>query len=92
MELDKIRERIDKVDEQLLPLFLERMELAAQAGSYKASHGLPVRNRSREEQILERISERAGELAPYACKMYEAIFGLALDYETALSGSEKDSE
>ena len=38
MELSEIRTRIDAVDDQLLKLFLERMELAEEVAAYKNEH------------------------------------------------------
>ena len=47
MELSEIRTRIDAVDDQLLKLFLERMELAEEAAAYKNEHHLPILNKQR---------------------------------------------
>ena len=44
MELSEIRTRIDAVDDQLLKLFLERMELAEEVAAYKNEHHLPILN------------------------------------------------
>ena len=38
MELSDIRAKIDAVDEQLLRLFLERMDLAEEVAAYKNEH------------------------------------------------------
>jgi len=83
MDLQDIRRRINAVDDQLLPLFLERMELARQAGEAKAGQGLPVRNEAREQAILDRVAAQSGELAPYAQRLYWELFQLARDYEEA---------
>ena len=41
MELDKLREEIDRIDRELLSLFCRRMEVVAQVGQYKKERGLP---------------------------------------------------
>ena len=51
MELIEIRKNIDRVDSQILSLFLERMELSEQVAEYKREHSLPILNRAREEEI-----------------------------------------
>ena len=52
MDLTQCREKIDELDRQLVALFAERMETAAQVAAYKKEHGLPVLDASREEQVL----------------------------------------
>ena len=42
MNLEEIRDEINRVDEQLLPLFLRRMELSARAAAWKKENGAPV--------------------------------------------------
>ena len=61
MELDEIRQDIDKLDKQLLELFLQRMKLCCDVAEYKAQNGLPVFQGSREREVLERISGAAPE-------------------------------
>ena len=46
MELSEIRAKIDAVDDQMLKLFLERMDLAEEVAAYKNEHRLPILNRS----------------------------------------------
>ena len=58
MELDEIRERIDTVDENMLALFLERMVLSDRVAAYKRAHSLPLTNKTREREILARVTEK----------------------------------
>ena len=60
MELSDIRAKIDAVDEQLLRLFLERMDLAEEVAAYKNEHHLPILNKERERAVLARVTESAG--------------------------------
>ena len=64
MELSEIRTRIDAVDDQLLKLFLERMELAEEVAAYKSEHHLPILNKQREREILAKVTARAGDKEP----------------------------
>ena len=61
MELDEIRQGIDKIDDELLELFVRRMKLCCDVAEYKAAKGLPVFQGGREQEILKRISEAAPE-------------------------------
>ena len=47
MNLDELRMEIDKVDDQLIRLFAQRMDIAAQIAEYKKQHNLPVLNAAR---------------------------------------------
>ncbi|MBQ9756944.1 MAG: chorismate mutase [Clostridia bacterium] len=52
-ELETLRNKIDEIDEKLLPLFLERMECSEKVADYKKRNNLPVLDKSREKQILD---------------------------------------
>ena len=61
MELSEIRAKIDAVDDQLLGLFLERLELSETVAAYKNEHKLPILNKTREREILATVTEKAGD-------------------------------
>lgn len=77
MELQELRKAIDQADEKLLAAFLERMHLAEEIGRYKDTHGIPVLARSREREILDRVTAASGDLAPYAHRLYTTLFSLS---------------
>lgn len=52
-ELEQLRQQIDGLDRQLLPLFLERMEVCSKVADYKRTVGMPVLDSGRETQVLE---------------------------------------
>ncbi|MEM2123650.1 MAG: prephenate dehydratase [Candidatus Bathyarchaeia archaeon] len=53
--LEDYRIRIDELDEKILEYLALRVEAARKIGEYKRSHGIPVRDREREAQVLSRI-------------------------------------
>ncbi len=63
MELDlgEIRKDIDKIDEQLLELFKERMTLAGNVARYKAANNMVVFQGDREKAIIERVKANSPE-------------------------------
>lgn len=78
-ELEDIRRELDAVDRDMVRLFEQRMALAGQVAAYKLAHGLPVLDRSREEQVL---ASRAGmleepRLADSVRALYEEIMRLS---------------
>lgn len=61
MDLEEIRQDIDKLDKELLELFAKRMKLCCDVADYKAENGLPVFQGGREQAVLKRIAELAPE-------------------------------
>ena len=84
MELSEIRTKIDAVDDQLLKLFLERMELSEAVAAYKNEHKLPILNRAREREILAKVTQRAGDKERYASHLYSTLFELARSRQAEL--------
>ena len=61
MDIRALREQIDLIDRQIVDLYGRRMEVARAIGRYKRENGLPVLDREREESLLSRVAEQAGE-------------------------------
>ena len=84
MELSDIRAKIDAVDDQLLALFLERMDLADQVAAYKNEHHLPILNKQRERAVLAKVTENAGTRERYAYHLFSTLFELARSRQAEL--------
>ena len=85
MELTEARKKIDEIDRALISLFRERMDVAAEIARYKKENGLPVLDRTREEQKLDDISAQLPEsLAGYGRELYETIFSLSRAYQESV--------
>lgn len=80
MTLGEIRNEIDAVDQQLLSLFLRRMDCARQVAEVKAREGLPVLNTGREQEILDRVGHDGGEYGGAA----KILFATLMDVSRAL--------
>lgn len=88
MDLQKAREGINEIDSKLVQLFRERMELAKEVAGAKQKAGLPVYNREREREVLNRVSDLAGkELESYVRVLYESLFDVSRAYQHQLMGS-----
>ena len=61
MELQEIRNEIDRLDKQIQSLFEERMLLCQDVARYKKAHHMPVFQAGREQQILDRVEQNAKE-------------------------------
>ena len=82
MDIQELRREIDGIDAQLLPLFCQRMEIAAQVADYKKENGLPIFVPGREREILDRVAGQAGEdMSDYAKILYNTLFELSRAYQ-----------
>ena len=82
MELKDYRKKIDGIDKKITELFRQRLELAGEIASYKEEHHLAIADRSREREILARVSDEVGpEYAGYARILYSNIFDLSRSYQ-----------
>lgn len=77
MDISELRKKIDKVDDQLLQLFLERMEISGDIAAYKNERRLPIENKTREREILNDVMERSGEYEQYAYHLFSTLFNLS---------------
>jgi len=54
VRLNELREAIDQIDQEMLKLFLKRMDVAKNIGIYKKKHQLKVLDEKRESELLEK--------------------------------------
>jgi chorismate mutase/prephenate dehydratase len=83
MDLNELRNEINAIDDEILKLFLRRMDVAEQVADYKRAHDLPIYQPQREQEILESVSERAGELGNYARSLFSTLMELSKQYQAA---------
>ena len=70
MSLSELRNEIDRIDTELVKLFGERMEIAAQVADYKKENNMPIHVPAREREILKSVAEMAGpEMSNYAISL-----------------------
>lgn len=80
MDLVELRKRIDEIDSQLIPLLLDRMEVAKGVAQYKVENGIPVLNEKREQEILDNVAEKCGEQGD----AIKTVFSSIMDASRAL--------
>lgn len=61
LDLNEIRKKIDTVDDEILKLFIDRMNLTLDVARYKSKNGLPVFQGDREKAIIKAIKEKTPE-------------------------------
>ena len=85
MELSDIRVEIDRIDNSLTQLFLERMKLADDIAAYKSAHHQPILNKERERAVLAKVAEQAGPTwERYVYHLYSTLFELSRSRQAEL--------
>ena len=91
-ELQKLRQDIDEIDEQLVGLFRRRMDVTRRVGEYKRERGIPVLDQARERQVLQNKGELAGEgLRPAVITLYQTIMALSRRQQRDLAEPDRET-
>ena len=82
MSLEELRNEIDEIDDEILKLFLKRMNVASKVADYKKENNLPIFVPAREREKLADVAEKAGpEMANYTRVLYSMLFELSRSYQ-----------
>ena len=85
LNLDEIRKEIGEINDEMLALFVKRMELSAQVAMYKKANGLPTLDRKREEAILQKVADNTSdEYRQYALQLFRTMMDLSKEYQETL--------
>ncbi len=85
LNLEEIRKEISEINDEMLTLFVKRMELSAQVAAYKKANGLPTLDRKREEAILQKVADNTSdEFRQYALEFFRNIMDLGKQYQDTL--------
>ena len=78
MDLNELRNEINQIDDEMLNLFLRRMEISSQVADYKRARGLAIYQPQREREILKKVADKAGpELSGYARVLFSMLMELS---------------
>lgn len=87
MDLNELRNEIDKIDSELVSLFCQRMHISAQVADYKRENNLPIFHPGRERAILQNVAQQAGpEMGNYTRVLYSMLFELSRSYQSKRNG------
>lgn len=85
MDIRDLRKDINDIDKQLIELFKRRMETSCNIAEYKSRNNLPILDENRENEVLERVADMAGEpFSGYAKVLYSTLFDLSRSYQTRI--------
>ena len=73
--MKQYREQIDRIDDEIVRLFSERMAVAGKIAEYKKENGLPVYDGRREREKMKALTEKTPEeFKEYTRLLYSQIF------------------
>lgn len=85
-QMDELRDQIEKIDEQMIDLFEERMRVSAKVAAFKKEHGIPVLDEEREKILIKRnvgkVKNR--ELDVYYKEFFEGVLNVSKKYQHKL--------
>lgn len=55
MDLKELRKQINEIDDEILSLYLKRMNISKQIGQYKKEHNIPIYDQKREEELINNL-------------------------------------
>ena len=83
MDLQDLRKEIDQIDDELVRLFVQRMEVSARIADYKKENGLPIFVPAREAEKLLAVAQKAGPgMEVYTKVLYDLLFELSRGYQS----------
>lgn len=82
-KLAQCREKIDRIDRELMKLFEERMSVVLEVARYKKENNMAIFHKDRENQVIEKnlsLVENK-ELLPYVEEMLHALMDISKEYQ-----------
>lgn len=79
MDLEQLRDGINKIDHQLMELLDQRFELVKQVGAYKKENKLPIVDNDRQKLVLEKANNFNNSASIQ--KIYQQIFTTSCEVE-----------
>lgn len=87
MELSEARKEIDRINREILELFLKRTALAGEVAAYKEKNGLPIYHADREREILLEMAKAAPEDLKLPVKqLFSTLMELSRAHQAKLLG------
>ena len=92
-ELSALRRRMDRVNRQMLALFLERMDVVKRIGGLKKEAGIPVFDPGREEKTHRFVKENVPEdMEEYAQRLFSFLMHVSKEYQMKERGEDDEGQ
>lgn len=90
-DLAQLRAEIDQLDDQIVDLFMKRLDTVTEIAQVKSTNKLPVARDQREKEILLRLGKKVGEENEMALHLlYNTLFDVSRSAQAKLLGQHSD--
>jgi chorismate mutase len=90
-DIQKLRKRIDEIDEQILRFLGERAEICRSIGLLKKEHSIPVTDASRENEVYAKIRGKAADFG-LGAEQVEVIYRQIVNMCSSVQESKETGE
>ena len=90
-DIQKLRKRIDEIDEQILRLLGERAEICRSIGLLKKEQGMPMTDASRENEVYAKVRVKATDFSLDSNEA-EAVYRQIVNMCSSVQESKEKSE
>ena len=83
-ELRNYRDMIDRLDKDLVSLFIERMNVVTMIAEYKKKSGVPVFDQEREKAVIGKVKGYTAEesMKEPVARLFTSIMEISKDIQT----------
>ncbi|MDB5192011.1 MAG: 3-deoxy-7-phosphoheptulonate synthase [Segetibacter sp.] len=88
--LEKLREQINQIDDELMQLLSQRMKIADKIGEYKKDNNITILQTNRWNELLERAfkkGEACGLSKEFITKYYDAVHMESINHQNKIMNS-----
>lgn len=85
MDINELREEINRIDSELTALFNKRMHVSLGVAQYKIENNMPVLDKTRERAVLDKVAAASEpEIQNYTRILYQDILSLSRTYQHSI--------
>jgi len=88
--LEKLRQQINHLDDELMQILGQRMKIAEKIGEYKKNNNITILQTNRWNEILNRVCQRAEKLGlskEFITKYFDAVHMESISHQTKIFNS-----
>ena len=91
-KLDELRKQIDNIDDQIVELYLKRMEAVKGVAEAKTDINKAVNDSERENAVVYRLSkDLPDQMKLYVKELYKAVFATSKSYQSTLMNGSSET-
>ena len=95
LTIGELRARIDRLDDQIIDIFEERMQIADKIGQFKKDHNVAILQSKRWDSILTNrleMGEEKGLSSEFVSRVFRAIHQESINHQTKIMNRDKEAK